>query len=93
MATLTIKNVPEPLVRRLKTRRALHRRSLNHEVIACLETVAQAAPVDAEALLARARAVRRTPTRVRLTDQTLGRLKRESREKSNARSRPPAGCR
>src|SRR5919197_1446378 len=34
MATLTIKNVPEPLVRRLKARATLHRRSLNREVVA-----------------------------------------------------------
>lgn len=75
MATLTIKNVPDPLVRRLKSQAALHRRSLNHEVITCLETVSQAVPVDPEALLARARAVRRTPLRLRLTDRTLSRLK------------------
>lgn len=43
MATLTIKNVPEPLVRRPKTQAALHRRSLNLEVISCLEGAARAA--------------------------------------------------
>src|SRR5256712_12140638 len=61
MATLTVKNAPQPLVRRLKARATLHRRSLNREVIACLEGLAQAAPGDAEALLARAREVRHTP--------------------------------
>ena len=75
MATLNIKNVPDPLVRRLKTQAALHRRSLNHEVIACLETAAQAVPVDPDALLARARALRRTPVSFRLTDRTLNGLK------------------
>ena len=65
MATLTVKNVPDLLVRRLKARATLHRRSLNREVIACLEALAQAAPVDPEALLARAREVRRAPARVR----------------------------
>ena len=33
MATLTIKNIPEPLVKRLKKQAAAHRRSLNFEVI------------------------------------------------------------
>ena len=75
MATLTIKNVPDPLVRRLKKQAVLHRRSLNLEVIACLEAVAQAAPVEPDALLARARAARRAPTRIRLTDRALNRLK------------------
>lgn len=79
MANLTIKNVPDPLVRRLKTQAALHRRSLNLEVIACLEASAGAVPVDPEALLARARAARRAPLRLRLTDQTLTRLKAHGR--------------
>jgi plasmid stability protein len=79
MATLTIKNVPDPLVRRLKRQAAAHRRSLNHEVIACLESIAQATALDPDGLLARARAVRRTPLRPRLTDLTLNRLKRHGR--------------
>ena len=79
MATLTIKNVPEPLVRRLKRQAVSHRRSLNAEVISCLETTVQAAPVDADALLARMRAVRRTPAGGRLTDALLARLKSHGR--------------
>ena len=79
MATLNIKNVPDPLVRKLKTQATRHRRSLNREVIACLETAAQAVPVDPEALLARVRAARRTPLRLRLTDRTVNRLKMHGR--------------
>lgn len=79
MATLTIKNVPEPLVVRLKGQAVLHRRSLNHEVIACLEAVAQATPLDPESLLARIRAVRRKPSRFRLTDRSLTRLRAAGR--------------
>ena len=79
MATLTIKNIPELLVRRLKTQAARHRRSLNLEVIACLEATARAVPVDAEALLARARAVRRAPAGMRLTEAVLTRLKAAGR--------------
>lgn len=36
MATLTIKNIPKPLVKRLKQQAAAHRRSLNFEGIAHL---------------------------------------------------------
>ena len=79
MATLTVKNVPEPLVERLKGQATLHRRSLNHEVIACLEAVTLATPLDLDSLLARVRAVRRKPSRFRLTDQTLARLKAAGR--------------
>jgi len=52
MANLTIKNIPGPVLRRLKARAATHRRSLNLEVIACLEALVQSARVDADSLLA-----------------------------------------
>ncbi len=79
MANLTIKNIPQPLVQRLKRRAVLHHRSLNHEVIACLESAAQAVQVDPDAFLARVRMLRRTPARFRLTDRTLARLKASGR--------------
>ncbi|MGH7324443.1 MAG: FitA-like ribbon-helix-helix domain-containing protein [Candidatus Rokuibacteriota bacterium] len=79
MATLTIKNVPEPLVKRLKRQATVHRRSLNLEVIACLEGATQAVAVDPDALLARVRAVRKAPARAALTDATLARLKSQGR--------------
>ena len=69
MATLTIKNIPEPLVKRLKQRAAEHRRSLNFEVISYLEQMTPSTPIDAESLLARARAVRRIRKGVRLNDR------------------------
>jgi plasmid stability protein len=79
MATLTIKNVPEPLVRRLKSQAARHRRSLNREVIACLEVVAQPVVVEATEALQRIRALRRVPRHGRLTDRVLNRLKTAGR--------------
>ncbi|HEU4369038.1 MAG TPA: plasmid stability protein [Methylomirabilota bacterium] len=79
MATLTIKNVPDRLVQRLKSQAVLHRRSLNLEVIACLEAAALPTPLDPEALLARARAVRVTPVGLKLTDELLKELKSDGR--------------
>ena len=75
MATLTIKNIPDPLVKRLKKQAVAHRRSLNFEVISYLEQMAQSVPIDADALLARVRAIRRTPKGIRLTDRLLHELK------------------
>ncbi len=75
MATLTIKNIPELLVKRLKQQAAAHRRSLNFEVIAYLEQMTHSVPLDVDALLARARAIRGTPKGVRLTDRLLDELK------------------
>lgn len=71
MATLTIKNVPDAIVRKLKVQAARNRRSLNSEVIDVLASNGQPAPVDVEALLARARAVRTIPETVRLTTRQL----------------------
>lgn len=75
MATLTIKNIPEPLVKRLKQQAAAHRRSLNFQVISYLEQMTHSTPIDADALLARARALRRTPKGMKLTDRILDELK------------------
>lgn len=79
MATLTIKNVPDRIVRRLKTQATLHHRSLNLEVISCLQAATEATPVDPEALLASARAVRITPAGLRLTDRVVKQLKTAGR--------------
>ncbi|MDE3034612.1 MAG: DNA-binding protein [Nitrospirota bacterium] len=79
MATLTIKNISDRVVKRLKARAVQHHRSLNYEVIACLEAVAQATPIDADSFLARVRSLRRTPANFRLTDKTLAQLKTAGR--------------
>ena len=79
MANLTIKNVPGPVLRRLKARAATHRRSLNLEIVACLEALVQSAPVDTDSLLAHVREIRRTPAGTRLTDRVLTRLKAAGR--------------
>ena len=42
MATLTIKNIPDTVVRKLKAQAARHRRSLNSEVIDVLASAGQA---------------------------------------------------
>lgn len=75
MATLTIKNIPEPLVKRLKQQAAAQHRSLNFQVISYLEQMTQSVPVDADTLLARARAIRQIPKGMKLTDRLLNELK------------------
>lgn len=79
MATLTIKNIPEPLVRRLKAQAARNRRSLNLEVIHRLEASAGSVPVDAAAMLARVRAARVTPVGLKLDNRMIDRWKRQGR--------------
>ena len=65
MATLTLKNIPEPLHEALKASAATHRRSLNREAIECLERSLLGKPLDSAAFLERVR---------RLRGQTPGRL-------------------
>ncbi len=70
MATLTIKNLPDELHRRLKERAARNGRSLNSEILECLHETAGTQVVDADALLAEARRLRRR-VRGRVTEGSL----------------------
>ena len=71
MPALTIKGMPDALYRRLKKRAAEHRRSLNSEIIFCLERAVAADTVDPRTALARADALRQRLRVPRLTDARL----------------------
>lgn len=79
MATLTIKNIPDAIVRRLKVQAAKNRRSLNAEVIEVLASAGQPVPVDVESLLARARAIRAMGPSTKFTNRELNAWKRAGR--------------
>ncbi|HEV8304874.1 MAG TPA: Arc family DNA-binding protein [Gemmatimonadales bacterium] len=78
--TLTLKNIPDALYRRLKARAAEHRRSLNSEVLVCLERAVAAPPLAPEDRIARVQAVReRLAGLPPLTDDLLAAAKRAGR--------------
>lgn len=79
MPTLTIKSIPEPLYDRLKQSAADNHRSLNSEVISCLERSLQSQRVDPEAFLARLDTLQRRLRLSPLTDDLLERAKSEGR--------------
>lgn len=56
--TITLKNIPEDIYLGLKSAAKVHRRSLNSEVIACLERVLTPARIDNDAHLAVAQQIR-----------------------------------
>ncbi|MEQ8484639.1 MAG: Arc family DNA-binding protein [Pseudomonadales bacterium] len=56
--TITLKGIPNHLYERLKLAAKAHHRSLNSEVIACLERQLSPTVVSADERLARARAIR-----------------------------------
>jgi plasmid stability protein len=58
MAAITLKNIPEALHQALKQRALSRRRSLNLEVIECLERVLFGKPMDVPAYLERVRRLR-----------------------------------
>lgn len=59
MATLTIKGIPDELYQQLKKRATAERRSLNSEVIVCLERAVGTRRPTLEEELERARALQR----------------------------------
>ena len=79
MATLTIKNIPEKLRKRLKKSAAQHRRSINGEAIICLEKVLVSNRVDPQDFLAWARSLRARMPRVFLAPKDLRDAKNQGR--------------
>ncbi|MCO6439627.1 MAG: Arc family DNA-binding protein [Nitrococcus mobilis] len=79
MATMTLKNVPEELYERLKEAAARHRRSLNNEVIVCLERALEGGRADPAALLAQVRQVRARTAGVFVTEADLRAARDEGR--------------
>jgi antitoxin FitA len=71
MPTLTIKGLPDPIYQRLKAQADAHRRSLNGEIIMCLERAVSATRFDSAAWLAEARAFRESLDIQPLADREL----------------------
>jgi plasmid stability protein len=84
MPTLTIKGLPEALYRRLKRRAARHRRSLNSEIIVCLEQATNLPTIDPETWLLEADELRANLALTPLTESTLRRVKAAGRPRSSA---------
>jgi len=80
MATITVKNIPPEIYEKLKQSAQISRRSINSEIIACIERVVRSRQVNPELLLANARALRTKTASRPLTDdefteaKTMGRL-------------------
>jgi plasmid stability protein len=72
MATLTLKSIPDDLYALLKQRAAEHRRSINSEVLVCLEQALRSRRANPEAMLGRVDAVRE---RLRMPNWTEAALK------------------
>ena len=79
MATITVKNIPAELYERLKLAAQAHRRSVNSEIIVCIEQAVTAHPIEPEATLTRARKLRQLTHTAPITDTEFNRAKAASR--------------
>ncbi len=60
MSNFTVKNIPTELYQRLKESAQANRRSLNSEIIACIELATGSQPVDVEQFLSARPPIART---------------------------------
>ena len=71
MASITVKNIPKELYEHLKQSAQLNRRSLNSEIITCLEKTLVSRKRSTEEELQRARELRAKTAHYLLTDEEL----------------------
>ncbi len=79
MPALTIKNIPEDLYDRLKEAARVHRRSLNSEILYCVERMLEPYKIDVSEQLATARKLREKTAAYTLTDGFLDSAKNDGR--------------
>ena len=79
MPTITVKNIPADLYEHLKHSARAHHRSINGEVISCIERSVGARKIDAEATIARARTLRRRTAEHPIGDNAFTQAKEAGR--------------
>jgi hypothetical protein len=71
VTTFTVKNIPPSLYEKLKKSAELNRRSINREIIVCIEKSVQSQALDTNSVLAKARKFRSLTKAVPITDDEL----------------------
>ena len=71
MTTFTVKNIPQNIYEKLKKSAELNRRSINSEIIVCIEKNVHSQAIDSEIVLAKARKLRSLTQAVPITDDEL----------------------
>jgi plasmid stability protein len=79
MASITVKNIPDDLYERLRAAARIHHRSINNELIRCLETVLKPHPVSSEERLERLRRIRSSISDVSVTPEEIQRVIEDGR--------------
>ena len=79
MATVTVKNIPDELYDRLKSVAEINRRSINSEIIMCLENAVAARRINLDEVLENARQLRRLTAGHLISDEEFNLAKEEGR--------------
>ena len=75
MPTITVKNIPADVYERLKQSAEANRRSINSEVIVCIERAVRSRRIRPEEMLARARKLREKTGDYLITDDEFTQAK------------------
>lgn len=79
MATLTLKNMPDNLYNQLKESARLHHRSINSEIIYCVERTVNPHKINVAEHLEIAKQLRAKTANYLLTDEEINKAKSEGR--------------
>ena len=79
MTTITVKNIPADLYEQLRLTARLNHRSINSQIIACIERSVGNRPIDVTAFMADARRLREMTAAYVITDEELDAAKSEGR--------------
>ena len=79
MPTITLKNIPDTLYAQLKDAASAHRRSLNSEILYCVERTVGTHRIDVSEHIERAKQLRAMTSQHLLTDEELFEAKNEGR--------------
>ncbi|HBS27218.1 MAG TPA: DNA-binding protein [Gammaproteobacteria bacterium] len=79
MPAITLKNIPDPLYAQIKTAANAHRRSLNSEILYCVERTLGTHKINSSEHIEMARKLRTKTALHNLTDEELSDLKNKGR--------------
>ena len=71
MTTFTVKNIPTNTYEKLKKSAEINRRSINSEIIVCIEKIVHSQAIDSEMVLTKARKLRTLTQTAPITDDEL----------------------
>jgi antitoxin FitA len=79
MATVTLKNIPDELYKKLKKTAEINRRSINSEIIVCIEHGVSSRRINPEEILANARRLRELTEKHPITIDQFNQAKAQGR--------------